>query len=116
MITVFYTFGFILVWFEISNLKNINDYLKWKELLIDGRETDNPLLGLMFVSYVTWVFIGLLSSQWIVFLLLVIVNFIPKGLSKPLHIADSITSIILLLFIIVNKFHLHIDVFGLIFK
>ncbi len=56
--------------------------------------------------------IGLFSSQWIGFLLIFILAFIPKT-KRIWVLADSLISILIVLFIILNKYHFHYDVLNL---
>jgi hypothetical protein len=59
--------------------------------------------------YTVWSFIGLFTSQWIIFLILFIMGAIPKGENKRFYQIDAVISIGLLMFILINKFHLHIN-------
>lgn len=52
--------------------------------------------------------IGLISSQWACFLLILALCFIPKRY-LTWRIIDGVISILILLFVILNKYHFHID-------
>jgi hypothetical protein len=66
------------------------------------------------VGYIVWIFVGLFSSiNWAVFLIMIFMSFIPKKTIWFLAIDSFITSV-LLLFVILNQYHLKIDVFELI--
>lgn len=56
--------------------------------------------------YAFWCFIGLFSSQWFLFTLLWLLILIPDKYYK----IESFLSILLIILIIVNKFHLHITI------
>lgn len=60
-----------------------------------------------------WFFIGVFSSQWLLFLLLFISSMIPKPFVIVRWVL-SLLSAILIIFILVNKYHLHIDILSLI--
>lgn len=65
--------------------------------------------------YTVIAFIGLFSTQWPVFLLMIIMGIIMSLTYKNNVIArkvDSVISCALLLFIIINKYHLHLDLVG----
>jgi hypothetical protein len=69
--------------------------------------TQNSFTWLM-TMYVVWAIAGLFSSQWFLFLLLLSLSFIPKN-SIFIRLLDSCISFVLLLFIVLNRFHFHID-------
>ncbi len=64
------------------------------------------------VLYFLTCVIGLISSQWACFLLILALCFIPKRY-LTWRIIDDVISILILLFVILNKYHFHID-FGLL--
>jgi uncharacterized membrane protein YqaE (UPF0057 family) len=100
----------------IMNIKRIHDFsTKLKAKKKEGyTSTDISYTFLMF-GYGVWCVVGFFSSQWILFVLLFCLSFIPK---KWIIIdwIDSFISFILLVFILINVYHLHIDLFNLIFK
>lgn len=59
--------------------------------------------------YAIFMFIGLMSSQWLSFSIVILLAFIPKKWLWWRYV-DGIITIIILLFAIINKFHFHIDV------
>jgi hypothetical protein len=78
----------------------------------DKTSTDAAWGGLM-LGYLAFTALGLFSSQWLLFLLLITISFIPF---KNLYLMklDALISIMLLLSIILNKFHFHVDIVNLI--
>lgn len=60
------------------------------------------------VLYFLTCVIGLISSQWACFLLILALCFIPKRY-LTWCIIDGVISILILLFVILNKYHFHID-------
>lgn len=60
------------------------------------------------VLYFLTCVIGLISSQWACFLLILALCFIPKRY-LTWRIIDGVISILILLFVILNKCHFHID-------
>lgn len=59
------------------------------------------------VLYFLTCVIGLISSQWACFLLILALCFIPKRY-LTWRIIDGVISILILLFVILNKYHFHI--------
>jgi hypothetical protein len=60
--------------------------------------------------YFIWSFVGIFTSQWVLFLLLILLGFIPLKRFKAWMKIDAAISIAILMLIILNKYHLHIDV------
>lgn len=100
--------------------KFIEDRVELRKLLSDlSKYSSYPsnIQG-MFINafmYETIAFIGLFSSQWIFFLILIALSMIKKKSRIAIKI-DSFISILLILAILINKIHLHINVLDLIIK
>lgn len=82
--------------------------------------------GTESILYVIWMFIGLFTSEWIIFLFFIIFSFLSYlptekirtklGMGKTYITAHIITTIVestLILFAIINHYHLHIDLLKL---
>ena len=75
-----------------------------------GDMTKNQMtFVLLQVGYFIWGFVGLFTSQWIPFAIIMILSIIPKGNYLFLRRVDAFLTLILLFFILINKFHLHIN-------
>lgn len=62
------------------------------------------------ILYFLWCLVGLLSSQWIVFVLIMILGLMPKPEFKwGVRFLDALVTLGLLLFILLNAFHFHIN-------
>ena len=84
--------------------KDVNkEYFLWKNggFLIK--------LSLFNMFYFIYVFVGIFSSQWLLFLAILLLSLIPKKTVAVRRI-DSVLTIIILLFILINKYHLHINI------
>jgi hypothetical protein len=85
--------------------KDVNkEYFLWKNggFLIK--------LSLFNMFYFIYVFVGIFTSQWWLFLTIIAMSFIPK--KKPLaRKIDAIVTMAILLFILINKYYLHINIF-----
>lgn len=64
------------------------------------------IVGILYLIYAV---VGLMSSQWVLFAALIVLSFIPKKWILWRYV-DSILSIAILVFIILNKYHFHINI------
>lgn len=81
-------------------------------------EKQNPKLvvySILGMFYWVVCLVGLMSSQWVVFVAIITLAIVPKRWLWWRYV-DTVLSILLLLFIILNKYHFHVDLFTLIFK
>jgi hypothetical protein len=124
MIKDFFTFLFYVItilplcW-ELTNLSNLKKRFDLHNLLRSYTKDSQmskelKSVSALMVGYIVWIFVGLFSSiNWAVFLIMIFMSFIPKKTIWFLAIDSFITSV-LLLFVILNQYHLKIDVFELI--
>ena len=120
MTHIFYLLLFIFIYYEIwviGNAKRLSEKIKeYKSIPEEGQteyiSKNSHLLtwALFNVFYFFYVFIGMFTSQWWLFLTIIAMGFIPK--KKPLaRKIDAIVAMAILLFILINKYHLHINIF-----
>lgn len=120
MTHIFYLLLFIFIYYEISVIGNAERIVKkqeeYKSLPKDDKlEYLSKNFSLVAYSafnvfYLLYVFVGLFTSQWWLFLTIIAMSFIPK--KKPLaRKIDAIVTMAILLFILINKYHLHINIF-----
>ena len=110
---------------KIDDVKNLNKLIKehkgleWDDY---SPELKKQLKSKAFLLlFIVWFFVGLLSSQWFLFLLFLLSNFlIFVPISKlvgfsPLRYFTSglntVLGIVFATFLIINKYHLHLDTF-----
>lgn len=110
---------------KIDDMKNINklikehEGLKWDDY---SPELKKQLKSIAFLLlFIVWFFVGLLSSQWFLFLLFLLSNFfifvpISKLVGFPhliyfTSVLNTVLGIIFATFLIINKYHLHLDTF-----
>lgn len=111
---VFYLFAFVAIVWELITVTSprrvVNFQKRFNENTKDfgDWEQNQRLVGVFMLCYIAWTLIGLLSSQWIIFLSLLALGLIPKGMVVWRWI-DSVISLALLIFMLLNVFHLHID-------
>lgn len=134
MTHLFYFMGLLFLIYEIHFLFNIKEKIangkKYKDYVKDNPDVTysqypdkikNAFLetAIVGIPYILWMFVGILSSQWIVFATYLVFAF---GVVTPLRklvgyspvrfyvtFTDTVVSIFVLGFIIINKYHLHID-------
>lgn len=123
MITLFYLFGVLAIVWELHALKNIRKVHK-KALSMNERiksgtykkeeftSNENTLLVLMSF-YFMWAIVGLFTFNWVAFLVLLGLSLIPKK-HVVIRFLDALLSLLVLLFIVINHYHLRIDLLDVI--
>jgi uncharacterized membrane protein len=115
---LFYLPAVLAIAWEMCNItetREIRDFLqrvkeKNKEKKASGKQL---LCTILILLYAAWCFVGLFSSQWVLFSLIIILGFIPKELIWWRKI-DAVLSFLILIFIVINAFHLHINLLNFI--
>ena len=117
---LFYVWAIFALLLELQLMTKPKKFMdfkaKMKGVKFDNLSDQQKAFGVLTLLYVFWVFVGLLSSQWALFLIYIVIG-IPFSLFKKSMIIKSIDGFIsscLLVFIIVNAFHLHINVYEFI--
>lgn len=98
----------------VKRLKKLNKEKKGK-LSFDEIGTSMTLYQSIGIIYLIYCLVGLMSSQWVLFALIILLAFIPKRWLWWRYV-DSIVTLLILAFILLNKYHFHIDMFHLIIK
>ncbi len=89
---------------------------------LHGKEMTDALLAdkevsttmLFHTYYLIWLFVGLFSSlNWPVFIFMFLLGVIPKRFILQRWL-DGVMSFALLLFTVINAFHLHLNVFNVL--
>ena len=134
MTTIYYFIGVLFLIYEVFTLFNITEsHRKLIEFKLfqsqnkDAKYDDYPeeikkymISKLIIVlPLLIWLFTGLLTSQWYLFLALLIIDFGLFNLFRKitgtsvyrlyLYIVVQVTYITFILFILLNKFHLHLS-------
>lgn len=112
MTTIFYLMIFLAFTMEFMALRQTKEMIAIKNRIKSGTwselSSDDRAYSVMFFCYSIWAFIGLFSSQWPMFVLLFLLVLIPKKFVWWVKV-DALISFLILLFILINKYHLHID-------
>lgn len=138
---LFYFFGLIVVLFNIFNISRYKRIFELREWMIKFKEVtgrnpvatdyrkkdDKDILTAWSLSIILtslWIFFGLLSKSWYVFLFILLMNTIINLITKligefnmfafAIHFIKNILILFLIVFLILNHFHLHLDIWNLI--
>ena len=98
----------------VKRLKKLNKEKKGK-LSFDEIGASMTLYQSIGIIYLIYCLVGLMSSQWVLFALIILLAFIPKRWLWWRYVY-SIVTLLILAFILLNKYHFHIDMFHLIIK
>jgi hypothetical protein len=117
---IFYFFTFIAILWEmlsVINPKSVHDFYK-RVLVAKGKKfrelsTSQQTISVCMLGYMIWNFIGFFTFQWPIFIMLFLIGLIPKKWIL-LRWIDAFISLLILLFIVLNAYHLKIDLFELI--
>ena len=113
---LFYFIGLAPIMWELQNMLSPVKYqalsksiraLKGKPMETWGDREKNA--ALLNFAYLVWTMVGLFSSQWILFLALFLLSLIPKRFAVH-HAIDAAICLSILVLIILNKYHLHLDI------
>lgn len=115
---LFYFFGFIAIYYEFWSVQNhnkvrnlINRFTKpSKEVKLAVMTEIEALFVAMQLLYGCWAAVGLFTSQWLIFLLIFVLSAISYKMkeNKIWSMTDALLTSALILFAIINTFHLHI--------
>lgn len=110
---LFYAFAiFPIIWecMIISSPIKMSEKLQaMKKTKADKWNPTQYTAAVFFLCYAIWAILGLLSTQWIVFALVLALSIIPKGKFVFSRWLDAVLSLPILVFIVINKYHLHLD-------
>lgn len=122
MIHLFYLSSIVFVIYSIFSMINpkklTNFFSSFKELknskeLTNDKIATGCLLALISVFFLIWVLVGLLTFQWPLFILLLVLSYIPAR-HYVIRFIKSFVVTNLLIFILLNAYHFNIDVFDFI--
>jgi len=116
---LFYFIGIVPILWElicVLDTKKVHKFhLKLKAKKYDEMDSSQKAITFLMLFYVLWILVGLFSSQWIIFTFYFILGIIPKN--KIWHRKfDGILSVLMLVFIILNVYHFHIDIWSILIK
>lgn len=113
---IFYLLLLIPLLYEFLMLVDTKEGLRiWNNGINNKNTEDNQVYKFMsnlMIIYTVLCFIGLFSSSWLLFLILIIIGMVTTTFKNKNYIITKIDSFIcfcILLFIILNKFHFHFN-------
>lgn len=119
---IFYFFGIAALLYEYWSIANFDKLDRFRGKIKESKKNggkvnlSGPEITFAFLQllYFAWVLVGLFSSQWVIFLLIFCLSFVNSWFrgSRIWNSVDSILTIILILFAILNTYHLQIDLFS----
>lgn len=123
MIYIFYFLAAFPVLWEAKCLLETEKVYKW---VLNFKSLDKSDISkwtksqrsfvLYMYGYYIWIFIGLFTFQWPLFLFILLMSLIPKGDYIWIRRLDALITILILIFIVLNAYHFKIDVFKLIIE
>jgi hypothetical protein len=124
---IFYAMGFFAIYYELWAISNFDKIKRFsKKLHISDEErpeltTNESIFIILMCGYFIWCFVGLFTSQWLVFVGLFILSILTSvinkiGRTKAWNFIDSLACVLLILFAILNTFHFHIDLWKFLVK
>lgn len=100
------------VFYELKKLTNPGkfaaSFIRFKNTKKYNYSVNQELYQWLIMGYLAFVFFGFFSSQWEAFLLIFIFGFISNR-NKATVFLGSLLKLSTLIFIILNKYHLHFD-------
>jgi hypothetical protein len=113
MIHVFYFFSLFAILWEIIgviNPKRVTVFVKNMKSVggWDGYTERQKNLSVYMLLYLLWVFLGLFTDQWVLFLTIFFLSLIPKKF-VALRFVNSLLTLLVLILILINFYHLQID-------
>ena len=121
---IFYLFGIVAILFELWSIYNFKKLTSFGEKLQKNSKlseeekvpiTYNENVFIFCIwSYFLWTFVGLFTSQWVLFLGLIMLSLLTGLINKikrteTWNFVDSVLSISIILLAILNTYHFHID-------
>ena len=105
MSIVFFTLvAFITVLMEITTYQYAEQLTRYKKG--DKLSTNRMIFGVAQIGYLLLMLIGLVTSQWRWFLILVVMGFVPKSiLGATYRRIDAVLTIIITLLMFLDRFH-----------
>lgn len=120
---LFYLCTIIFIILEIGSIQEAKSITYFREAIKTNKNlkltAKQSLYGSVQLLYMVWTLIGLFSSQWILFMLIIIISLVilvPNNRSIILMKIDSSICAGILMFIILNKYQFHINLFHYLFK
>lgn len=117
---IFYLFGVLAIIYEWWSLYHYDRIIALtnkvektpKDQIANNLKTNETAFVVLTFLYMGWLFVGLVSSQWILFLTIILLSVANQWLKKDKlwYQFDAIATIVLLVVAILNTYHWHINI------
>jgi hypothetical protein len=104
---------FLIELLTFVNLKKVHAFVLTFKGAGKNLDPNQIVFGVLQWFYLIWIFIGLFSFQWPVFLIVLILGLIKKS-KMWWRAIDSFICTVLLMFVLLNAYHFNIDVYDYI--
>lgn len=124
MIDIYYFLLIFPIIYELGALRNPTVLIEYRKKVADPDIDFNGNLafGCFNILYVIQALIGLFTNQWVLFVLLFLGHLIfarankkNTNLNIAIEVIDHLFSFLILVFILINQYHLHINLIDLLF-
>lgn len=108
---LFYSFSIFAIRMDLSTYFHTEQWVELKAKVKSDDKTKPLEMDVLIrmigaFCYTVWAITGLFSSQWFLFLALILTSMIPKKENIIALKIDALVSVFLVIAIIINKFHL----------
>jgi energy-coupling factor transporter transmembrane protein EcfT len=106
---------FAIIWesLVVTNPRKVGDFVKSFRATKDKTTMQNTY-SFFALGYILWIIIGFFSSQWVLFLAMFLMSYIIPKRWVVTRFLDALISLSILIFMVINVYHLHIDVHELV--
>lgn len=104
MVTIF---AILFILYEVKIFINAENMTYFKEFKFPSEQLEVALIIIINFLYSVWVIIGLFTTQWLWYLILIIMSFSTKNTPNKIRIGSALT-ILLLLMLLIDKFYFNI--------
>lgn len=112
--SLFYIFGILALYWEMMHITDTKEMLNFHKTMDNTLSTDGEftsrmvVVSLLELGYVLWCFVGLFSINWLPFLILMVLRFIPQNNENIMRIV-GISCFSVIVFVILNSYHFKIQ-------
>lgn len=114
---VFYLLTLVAILYEFSVLTDTKTYrdakIKYAKTKFNDMPSNIKAYAVLMFGYIIWTLTGLFTWQWPVFVVILLIS-IPKKRSILFSKIDAFVTLLILLFLLINQYHLKINLIELI--
>lgn len=110
---IFFSLAIFAIMYELMIVMNTRKVSKFitnmKHKKGSEYNKEEKVFAFLLLCYFIWGMVGLITSQWVLFLAMFIIGIITPNKYIVTRWINAFISFLLLTFMLINKFHLHID-------